>query len=81
MLSRMGPLLPLGLVIILLPDGGLSKLTKSGQNHFKARIECYWSLVTMFDQKKEAMKFAINLAILKLIMLSDHAKCIFWNFS
>ena len=27
----------------------------------------------MFDQKKEAMKFAINLAILKVVMLSDHA--------
>ena len=24
-------------------------------------------------QKKEAMKFAINLAILKVVMLSDHA--------
>ena len=28
-----------------LPGTGLSKLTKSEQNHFKARIERYWSLV------------------------------------
>ena len=41
MLSRMGLLLPLGLAMTLLPDTGLSKLTKSEQNHFKARIECY----------------------------------------
>ena len=27
----------------------------------------------MFDQIKEAMKFAINLAILNVVMLSDHA--------
>ena len=41
MLSRMGPLVPLGLVITLLPDAGLSKLTKPEQNHLKARLECY----------------------------------------
>ena len=41
MLSRMGLLLPLVQAITLLPDTGLSKLTKSEQNHFKARIECY----------------------------------------
>ena len=40
-LSRMGPLLPLGLASTLLPDTGLSKLTKSEQNYFQARIECY----------------------------------------
>ena len=30
----------------------------------------------MFDQKKKAMKFAINLPILAVVMLSDHAKYI-----
>ena len=35
MLSRMGPLLPLGPVITLLPDTGLSKLTKSEQKPFE----------------------------------------------
>ena len=40
-----------------LPDTGLSKLTRSEQkpfykNHFKTRIGCDWSLVTMLDQKR-----------------------------
>ena len=35
MLSRMEPLVPYGPVITLLPDTGLSKLTKSEQKPFK----------------------------------------------
>ena len=46
------------------------------KNHFKTRIGCYWFLVTMFDQKKEAMEFAINFTVLEVAMLSDYAKCI-----
>ena len=30
----------------------------------------------MFDQKKEAMEFAINFTVLEVAMLSDYAKCI-----
>ena len=79
MLSRMEPLVPYGPVITLLPDTGLSKLTRSEKkpfykNHFKTRIGCYWSLVTMFDQKKEGMQFARNFTVLEVTRLSEDVK-------
>ena len=70
MLSRMGPLLHFCLIQACRNWQDLNK------NHFETRIGCHWSLVTMFDHKKEAMEFAINFTILEVAMLSDYVKCI-----